>query len=201
MKKLKDLIGKIISRGPIAVTLSVIASVLFITGIISAATTISTNISTGGTLSVVGQSTLGGQASTTRLSVNETSYFGGSATTTIGIGGNITGGGTLVVYGQSTLGGQASTTRLSVNETAYFGGTATTTFSKTGNITSGTTNSATTTLTIGCIQMYATSTDTAIRLEFGVNHMASTTFRTGGSTAGQANQSGGQVVWVYGSCP
>ena len=89
MKKLKDLMGKVVSKGPIAVTLSVVVSVLLITGLVSAATTISTNISTGGTLSVVGQSTLGGQASTTRLSVNDKAYFGGTATTTIDASGDI----------------------------------------------------------------------------------------------------------------
>lgn len=151
MKTIKDLMGKIISRGPLAVTLSVIVSVLFVTGIINAATTISTNIQTDGTLSVTGLGTLG-SASTTIFSVNNTAFFGGTASTTIGVG---------------------------------------------GNITQPTTNSATTTIIVGCIQAYATSTATAVRLEFGAAAIAaasSTTFRTG-AAIGQ-----GQVLWAYGTC-
>ncbi|RJQ34193.1 hypothetical protein C4556_03085 [Candidatus Parcubacteria bacterium] len=75
--------------------LAVLVGVLFVVGGVSAATTISTNISTGGTLSVTGASTLTGltsmiQASSTRFSVHDTAYFGGTATTTINSTGVIT---------------------------------------------------------------------------------------------------------------
>ena len=74
--------------------IAVVAGVLFVVGFAGAATTISTNISTGGTLSVTGASTLTGlttmiQASSTRLSVHDKLYVGGSATTTIGSAGKV----------------------------------------------------------------------------------------------------------------
>ena len=170
MKDLRNSIESIAKRGPVAVGISTIVSVLFITGLVQAATTISTNISTDGTLSVTGASTLTGAVSAV---------------------GKVTSG-------------SASTTVLSVTNTAYFGGSATTTIGPAGNIVTPHANTATTSITVGCIQTYATSTATAIRLEFGVNNMASTTYRTGGAIASGAAQSsagGGQMVWVYGTCP
>lgn len=77
------------NRGPVSVVLSVILSVLFVVTVVEAATTISTNITTGGTLDVTGQTTLI-QASSTRMSVHDTAYFGGTATTTINSAGLIT---------------------------------------------------------------------------------------------------------------
>lgn len=64
-------------------------------GIAQAATTISTNITTAGTLSVTDTSTLTGltsmiQASSTRLSVHDTAYFGGSATSSFSSAGVLT---------------------------------------------------------------------------------------------------------------
>ena len=93
--------------GPLSVILSVILSVLFVVAVVEAATTISTNISTDGTLSVTGASTLTGnvtaagtlgvtgltslgQASSTRLSVFDTAYFGGTATSTFNSAGALT---------------------------------------------------------------------------------------------------------------
>lgn len=178
------------SGKPLAMVLSVVISVLFVTVLVEAATTLSTNITTDGTIT-------GNYASSTVMSVNNTAYFGGTATTTIGPSGDIVAASTTVT--QLALSGAASTTLLSVTNTAFFGGSATTTIGGArGNITTTTTNTATTSLTIGCIQTYATSTATAIRIEFGVNNMASTTFRTG---APIAVGGGGQMVWVYGTCP
>lgn len=94
------------SRGLLSVVLSVVFSVLLVVTIVEAATTISTNISTDGTLSVTGASTLTGnttvggtlgvtgltslgQASSTRFSVFDTAYFGGTATTTIDSAGAV----------------------------------------------------------------------------------------------------------------
>lgn len=129
----------------LAMTIAVVAGVFFVVGGVQAATTISTNVSTGGTLSVTGASTLTGltsmiQASSTRFSVHDTAYFGGTATTTINSAGNVSVAGTLSVTGASTHTGltsmiQASSTRFSVFDTAYFGGTATSTFSSTGALT------------------------------------------------------------------
>lgn len=149
--------------GPVSTILSVTLSVLFVVTAVQAATTISTNISTDGTLSVTGASTLTGnitaagtlgvtgltslgQASSTRLSVFDTAYFGGTATSTFNSAGALSVAGTLSVTGASTLTGasthtglasfgQASSTRFSVFDTAYFGGTATSTFSSAGALT------------------------------------------------------------------
>ena len=102
--------------GAILVCLSVV-------GFVSAASTISTNISTGGTLSVTGASTLTGLttmgfASSTLMSVHNTAYFGGTATTTVNSAGNVTVGGTLTsTAGLNTL-GNASTTILSASTMA-----------------------------------------------------------------------------------
>src|SRR3989338_6630537 len=62
-----------------------------------------------------------GQASSTRLSVFDTAYFGGSATTTINSAGNVSVAGTLAVTGASTLAG------------ATFSGLASSTTLKVGN--------------------------------------------------------------------
>lgn len=78
---------------------------------------------------------------------------------------------------------------------SVFGGTAAfnaaATFNSTVNIT--TTNVATSTLVVGCVQTYATSTATPIRFVIGSAQLASTTF--GGTT------SNGAVLWQYGTCP
>jgi len=113
-----------------AMALAIIVGVLFVVGSVQAATTISSNISTGGTLSVTGASTLSGDV-------------------TLG-GGN-------------------------------------------GALTVTTTNSATSTMSVGCIQMYATSTDTAVALTFSTIATSTT------MANGQSNN--GYVLWKYGSCP
>jgi len=100
-------------KGLVSIILSVILSVLVVVTVVEAATTISTNIETDGTLAVTGASTLTGnvtaagtlsvtgastltgltsmvQASSTRFTVHDTSYFGGTATTTINSAGAIT---------------------------------------------------------------------------------------------------------------
>lgn len=106
-------------------------AVVFISaGIAQAATTISTNVSTDGTLGVTGLSSLG-QASTTMLSANR-AYFGQTATTTIDTAGNAAIVGTLGVTGLSSL-SQATSTMFSAH-TAYFGQTATSTFDSAGNL-------------------------------------------------------------------
>ena len=150
------------SGKPIAMVLSVVLSVLLVTALVEAASTISTNITSSGTIT-------GNYASSTVLSVNNTAFFGGTATTTIN------GAGDLFVVGSTTL----------QNFTFQ-------------NATSTHSNSATSTLSVGCIQAYATSTATKIRIEFGSAAIAaasSTNFRGG---AGLVQ---GQVLWGYGACP
>ncbi|MBI2086965.1 MAG: hypothetical protein HYT69_02235 [Candidatus Zambryskibacteria bacterium] len=204
MTSLKNLTSSIAGRGPVAVVLSVVVSVLLITGLIQAATTVSTNITTDGKVT-------SNYASSTVLSVNNTAFFGGTATTTINGAGN------LFVVGSTTLqsftftyatGTSAtttdlfSTTYLASGSTTLQNVTATnaTTTSRFAFTTATTThtNAATSTLSVGCIQMYATSTATQVRLEFGAAAIAaasSTTFRTGAAIAQ------GQVLWAYGGCP
>ena len=54
-----------------------------------------------------------------------------------------------------------------------------------------TSNTSTSTLEVGCVQMYATSTATALHLEFNTSSATST-------INGQSN---GIVAWKYGACP
>lgn len=83
-------------------TLISVALVMFaVLGTASAATTISTNISTGGTLSVAGQSSLG-NASTTHISTTGSIWVNGLATTT-GSTGAFTTQGALTIYGLSNV--------------------------------------------------------------------------------------------------
>ena len=63
-----------------------------------------------------------------------------------------------------------------------------------GTVTVTTTNAATSTVILGCIQTYATSTATPIKFTIGIGG-ATTTF-TGTATTGN-----GVVAWNYGSCP
>lgn len=56
-----------------------------------------------------------------------------------------------------------------------------------------TTNTATSTTSVGCIQTTATSTATPIRLELGNTTSATTTFRGVNGI--------GFVVWAFGNCP
>lgn len=206
-----DRITKIVS-----VVLAVVFGVLVVSFAVNAVTTISTNIDTDGTLTVDGASTLTGltsmiQASSTRFSVHDTAYFGGSATTTINSAGNVSIAGTLSITGNAT-GTSATTTTaffgtvLSANSLSI-GGSASTTIGTDGTLTvpSGktttltTSNSATSTLIVGCLQMYATSTATAIHLTFATAQMATTTSQGGaGDTDGTTS---GDVIWRYGACP
>lgn len=90
---------------------SMLASVLVAFGFVAlttySATTISTNVNTGGTLTVTGLSTLG-YASTTGVSLTGNLMVNGFATTT-GSNGNMATNGTLTVTGLSTLAGFLTT--------------------------------------------------------------------------------------------
>lgn len=124
-----------VGRHFLLVAVSVLAAIGLIALSVSAATTISTNISTGGTLSVTGASTLTGaatlsstlnvtglatlgNASTTILSTTGNFMVNGFATTTAS-NGNIATAGTLSVTGASTLTGAVTTSgSLTVGTTA-----------------------------------------------------------------------------------
>lgn len=62
-----------------------------------------------------------------------------------------------------------------------------------GTFTLTTTNAATSSAVMGCVQTYATSTETPIRLLIG--SVATT------SASHTGNNSAGHVLWGYGSCP
>jgi hypothetical protein len=82
----KNLFSRIASRGPVSVALAVILSVLFVTGVVGAATTISTNIVTEGTLAVTGASTLTGAVTASdTLTVASTLGVTGASTLTGGV--------------------------------------------------------------------------------------------------------------------
>lgn len=99
--------------------LSVIFSVLFVVTVVQAATTIGSNISTDGTVSVTGLTSLG-QASSTRFSVFDTAYFGGSATSTFSSTGALSLISTLNVTGVTTLTGNLVLTTASSTGTVKF---------------------------------------------------------------------------------
>jgi len=143
-------------EGPLAMIVAVVFGVLVVTFSVQAATTISTNISTGGTLSVTGASTLTGlttmEKATSTLFSAYAAYFGGSATATISTAGVASFPSTISVSATSTL-ATSTITRLFVGSTTpqltsaetIIDGTSTTTLYLT---TSGAAPSAGT-----CIQM------------------------------------------------
>lgn len=88
-------------KSVVPVTVAVVISVLFLFSMVQAATTISTNINTGGTLTVTGHSTLS-TASTSAISLSSSLFVDGFATTTEN-NGNFATDGTLTVVGNSVL--------------------------------------------------------------------------------------------------
>ncbi|MFA6006689.1 MAG: hypothetical protein WC764_03115 [Candidatus Paceibacterota bacterium] len=103
--------SRIFKRGDVLKTsLTVLGSLLLTAGVVGAATTISTNISTGGTLTVIG-ATAGYGAAT----------FGGTGTTTISTAGALTAPSAIIIGTTSGYG------------VAAFGATGTTTIATNGN--------------------------------------------------------------------
>lgn len=161
---MKDVYTFIKNARWLSMAAAVVAGVFLVTLAANAATTITTNISTGGNL------TVSGTASTTLFSATGISYFGGTATSTFSaagvlsavgntslvtasttgavsvagalwVGGNATTTAAGAIATQSTLTvaglsslGQASTTVFSAH-TAYFGATATSSFTSAGVLT------------------------------------------------------------------
>jgi hypothetical protein len=134
-----------LGRG-VRVGILALAVVFVSAGLAQAATTISTNIETAGTLSVTDQTTLG-NASTTLLTAYS-GFFGTSATSTLGADGSLTlvagltgttgsFSSTLGVTGVTTLVNASTSKSLTVAGPLWVGGNATT--SQAGNIsTNGT---------------------------------------------------------------
>lgn len=97
-------------------------------------------------------------------------------------------------------GGYNSAKPIATSDTLAVTGTS----ALTGDVTLGggngalvvtTSNTATSTVQVGCISMYATSTATAVRMSFSLPSQNAATTTTQGSA------SIGNVVWQYGSCP
>ncbi len=172
---LKNLVNKITSRGPVSVTLAVVLSVLVVTATVGAATTISTNINTGGTLVVTGASTLTGNVAaegtltvTGATALNGSTTIGNAAADNITIAGHATSSQTFATLGNFYVNGYATTTASSgaiATEggiTVGTGGTAMTRIYKgTCNLTGmDGTQSATTTKAYPCAVTGVVSTDT-----------------------------------------
>lgn len=129
------------------------------------------------------------------------------ATTTISTdittGGALTVGTTLNVTGDATL-GHASTTQITNSGKSWFTGDASFGHASTTQISAiQTSNSATSTAYLGCVQTYATSTTQPIKLVF----YASTTITNVGAAGtvstsqGTAAGAGGFVLFAFGYCP
>ena len=115
-----------------------------------------------------------------------------TVSTSIVTGGSINASTTMAVTGLATLYGGATTTSLTfLNGEAITNATNEVFTLDAATTTLTTANNATSTLIVGCIQMYATSTNTAVHMEF---HASST---LADSTNGV---SAGLVVWKYGPC-
>lgn len=71
---------------------------------------------------------------------------------------------------------------------------ASSTIQTSGPLVNYTTNSATSTTSLGCIQATATSTATPIKLTFSQGSLTATSTFSGTVT-------GGFVIWAFGSCP
>lgn len=125
------------------ISATVVISVLAVTAFVFGATTIGTNVSTGGTLTVSGLSSLG-QATSTMLTVSGKTYL----SSTLDVTGAATLSSTLGVTGKTTL-GNATTSILTVTGSAYFDSaiTANSTLNVTGltTLTYSTTTAATVT--------------------------------------------------------
>lgn len=168
---------------------------------VQAATTISTDIVTGGSVNATSTLAVGSVATIYgNLVVN------GNATTTAASGNFATAGtitsvgavwasstlqatGATRLYGATTVDGAiwASSTLQATGDAVLYGGS--------GALTLTTTNAATSSLVVGCIQTYATSTATPIKFTIGGYPNATTTYST--VTAASGN---GYVTWNFGSC-
>ncbi len=169
-------------------TLLALAVVFVSAGIAQAATTLSTNILTNGTLGVTGVSTFGGTASTT-ISVAGVLTTPSSAVALF-LGGASTTQFTLL-SGDTIKNASASSTVLSGSLTV--GGPGATGASVT--VSSGTAAAtATSTVTVGCLITTATSSDTKIRIMFNNNSLQATSSSIINSDTAQ-----GFVLWAYGA--
>ena len=157
---------------------SVAAVLLFGAVMVQSATTISTNISTGGTLGVTGLSTL-------------TAGFVSQASSTVVGAGTVTGAATIggAVWASSTL--QATGASRFYADAIFDGGIDALTLTHA--------DTATSSITVGCIDTYATSTASPIKYML----FASSTLNIDGASVTGGFGGGtmeGLVLWGFGSC-
>lgn len=179
-------------------TLGIVVASILLFGVVAvqAATTISTNITTGGTLDVSGLSSLAGFQSTASSSVSSTFRITGLETQVAGFISEASS----TARAAFTVGGaalfqdiaNASSTLQATGDVTFYGGS--------GALTLTTTNAATSTAVVGCIQTYATSTASPIKQMFFASSTlnidsASVTAGFGGGTIA------GLVLWGFGTCP
>lgn len=126
-------------------------------------------------LIAAGSAFIGGLLVVGLVGGNEPASLGGSTDDNWNVGGNLSVTGTSVLTGATTFTGD-----MTLN-----GGN--------GALEITTSNSATSTVDVGCIETTATSTATKIRLLIG--SIATT------SPSHTGNNSVGHVLWGYGSCP
>lgn len=207
---------------------SILVSFLVVWMLAVGATTISSNVSTDGTLTASGLTTLG-FASTTSVSLSQNLMVNGMATTT-GSSGNIATEGTLTVAGATTLSstlsvasglttlGFASTTSVSLTQNLMVNKKATTTgstgnFATEGTITSvgnigvGTTTPSAEISALGAATttVYITSSGSGIGgcIELiGTNGTVYKMYVGGGETATTTTSGrvGFTAIWIAGSC-
>ena len=176
--------------------ISVAVVLLFGAVMVQGSTTISTNISTGGTLAVTGAATL-----SSTLAVSDVSSLTGlisSASSTVN-GAWTAVGAVRNLSTVNTSGAVAASSTLQVtgDVTAYGGS---------GALNLVTTNTATSSATVGCVQMYATSTSQPVRLVFYSTSTqaigVTSTFNTlGTNLSASPTQVGGYVLFEFGTCP
>jgi ethanolamine utilization microcompartment shell protein EutS len=141
------------AKGPLSFVLLVLAAVMLVVGVVEAATTISTNISTGGTLSVTGATTLNGNTTLGNAATDVNLFTGTLQASTTAL---FTSG--FTTYGNSTFGDAATDT----------------------NIFTGTLQASTTALFTGAVTMYGnltvdkSATTTVTFSDEGINFDANT---------------------------
>ena len=174
-------IGKNTSWFTLGISVAVV--LLFGAIMVESATTISTNVNTGGTLTVTGASTLTGAVwATSTLQVTGAVKF----YSTLALEDDIT------LENDETISNDTDGTIALGGDVSISGGD--------GGLVVTSTNAATSSVTVGCIETYATSTATTIKQMF----FASSTLNIDGASitagfGGGTHQ--GIVLWGFGTCP
>jgi len=172
----------------VSLGISVAVVLLFGAVMVQGSTTISTNVSTGGTLAVTGASTLTGLTTMSAgyVAVGSSTVVG-AFTTTGGITGFLSSASSTVNGAFAATGAATLLSTLAVTGDVTLSGGA-------GGLDITTSNTATSSATIGCVTMYATSTATPVRVVLGTGQVSTTT------SAATAAVIGGTMFWTFGAC-